>query len=479
VRDVSGTPSGTSESTFSIVSANPPVLKVNRDKLNFAYVLNGEKPETQCINVSNQGGGILKWTATADATWIKLSPNAGENCGVIEVNIDPTGLEAGDYTGAITVQDTEDPEQSATITVNLKVKTGEEDRAPIGCFDSPFDNAKVSGSIPLTGWALDDVRIDAVKLYYESEDKNLVYLGKATFVEGARPDIISSYPDYPRNFNAGWGYMLLTNFLPNSGNGIFKIHARVTDNAGHSTTLEIKTINCDNLNAVKPFGALDTPDQGGKASGKGFVVFGWALTPVPSNIPADGSTISVWVDGVNIGHPIYNQYREDIASLFSGYVNSNGAIGYYVLDTRKYRDGLHTISWLVQDSAGQTEGIGSRYFNVQNSSIDAGQQDTVNDLSRIPVDYNEPAEIITDNGEIPIEIQALDLLKLRVVESNSQYRASLLSDLPIGSTFDAVNGIFSWQPGPGFMGDHTLNFLLTDKNGNTTSKDITIHILPR
>ncbi|MDQ1349892.1 MAG: hypothetical protein QG657_193 [Acidobacteriota bacterium] len=495
VRDVSGTPSDTSDSTFTIKAAeNPPVLDVNRDKLNFAYILGGEIPETECLAVSNHGGGVLKWAVTADAGWITFTPTEGEDYGVIKVNIDPTGLEAGDYTGTITVQNTENPDQTAAITVYLKVKTADEDRAPIGCFDTPLDNATVSGSVPVTGWALDDVRIDAVKLYYEDEDKSLVYIGKATFVEGARPDIVPSFPDYPHNFSAGWGYMLLTNYLPNNGNGTYKIHAKATDSAGHTTTLDIKSIHCDNLNAEKPFGALDTPDQGGTASGKGFVVFGWALTPLPNSIPADGSTIFVWVDGVNLGHPKYNQYRDDIATLFPGFANSMGAVGYYVLDTRKYKDGLHTISWLVRDSAGHTEGIGSRYFSVLNSSSgDPTQQDTDtaktradagvpfnNKSPRIPVDnYNESIEIMTGNGESPIEIQALDYLKLRVVEANSQSRAALLSDLPIGSTFDAANGIFYWQPGPGFKGDFTLNFLVTDQNGNTTPKDITIHILPR
>jgi hypothetical protein len=487
-----GTTSDTSDATFTIISVNPPVLHVNRDKLNFAYILSGENPEAQWLVVSNQGGGTLKWNATANASWIIIAPTEGENEGAIEVKIDPTGLEAGDYTGTITVQETGNPEQTATITVDLKVKTAEEDRAPIGSFDTPVDNTTVSGSIPLTGWALDDVRIDSVSLYYEAEDMNLVYIGKATFVEGARPDIVPSYPDYPRNFNAGWGYMLLTNYLPNKGNGTFRIHAIVTDSAGHSKTLEVKTIRCDNMNAEKPFGALDTPDQGGSASGKSFVVFGWALTPSPNLIPADGSTISVWVDGVNLGHPKYNQYREDIASLFPGYANSLGAIGYYVLDTKKYRDGLHTICWIVQDSAGNTEGIGSRYFTIRNSSSDTGHPNTgsgitgcgvdapfKNQLSPIYGNNYEPPERIAGNGEMPIEIQALDLLKLRIVEPNLEYHASLLSDLPIGSTFDAENGIFYWQPGPGFLGDHLLKFKVTDINGNTVYKDVSIHILPR
>ena len=34
-----------------------------------------------------------------------------------------------------------------------------------------------------------------------------------------------------------------------------------------------------------------------------------------------------------------------------------------------------------------------------------------------------------------------------------------LRSLPIGSTLDAVAGIFSWLPGPGFLGDYRLVFI--------------------
>ena len=154
--------------------------------------------------------------------------------------------------------------------------------------------------------------------------------------EGARPDVARQHPDYPHNTQAGWGYMMLTNFLPNGGNGTYIIEAVATDYEGKQTSLGTKTIYCDNANAVKPFGALDEPTQGGTASGSAFVNWGWALTPQPNSIPSDGSTINVYVDGVYQGHPTYNQYRQDIADLFPGYMNSNGAVGYFNLDTTAY-----------------------------------------------------------------------------------------------------------------------------------------------
>jgi hypothetical protein len=60
--------------------------------------------------------------------------------------------------------------------------------------------------------------------------------------------------------------------------------------------------------------------------------------------------------------------------LFPGYANSSGAAGYFYLDTRAYKNGVHTIQWVATDDAGNTDGIGSRYFTIQNTGSDASEQ---------------------------------------------------------------------------------------------------------
>jgi hypothetical protein len=60
-----------------------------------------------------------------------------------------------------------------------------------------------------------------------------------------------------------------------------------------------------NATSAIPFGTIDTPAQGATASGT-IVNFGWALTPQPGMIPIDGSTITVYIDNVPLGHPSYN-----------------------------------------------------------------------------------------------------------------------------------------------------------------------------
>jgi hypothetical protein len=125
-------------------------------------------------------------------------------------------------------------------------------------------------------------------------------------------------------------------------------------------------VSASNATATKPFGTIDTPGQGQTVSGAAYVVFGWTLTPLPGAIPKNGSTIQVFVDGAPVGQPVYDQYRADIATLFPGYANSDGAVGYFVLDTTALANGLHTIAWSVTDDLGRADGIGSRYFWVQN-----------------------------------------------------------------------------------------------------------------
>ena len=41
-------------------------------------------------------------------------------------------------------------------------------------------------------------------------------------------------------------------------------------------------------------------------------------------------------------------------------------MGSYVLDTTTLTNGIHTIGWLVTDDLGRAEGLGSRFFWVQN-----------------------------------------------------------------------------------------------------------------
>lgn len=355
---------------FSSVGVNVPgeavpVLTVSTDTLYFGASTAGIVSPSRGFAVNNNGARPMNWTVQTDAPWFRCGTTSGVDNAIVDVTVDASGKPAGTYTGTVTVSAAGALGSPRYMSVTLKVYGPGQERAPFGSVETPADKSKVSGSIPVTGWALDDIAVESVKIY-RKEGNGWAFIGDAVFVEGARPDVESAYKTYPLAGRAGWGYLLLTNLLPNGGNGTFVLKIAARDGSGHETVLGTRTIITDNAHAVKPFGAVDTPAQGGIASGSSYINFGWALTPQPNSIPLDGSTIDVYIDGVKVGHPIYNNYREDIATLFPGYANSNGAVGYFRINTRDYADGMHTISWVVKDSAGNAEGIGSRYFTIKN-----------------------------------------------------------------------------------------------------------------
>ncbi|MGE5341752.1 MAG: lectin like domain-containing protein [Candidatus Omnitrophota bacterium] len=379
-------------------------------------------------------------------------------------------------------------QSSANTNICIKAYTtaSSQTQPPFGDFATPTDGSTVSSSVPVTGWALDDVGIESVKIY-----NGETFIGDAVFIAGARPDVQAAFPTYPNANKAGWGYMLLTNFLPNGGNGTYTLVAKATDIEGHVTILGSKTIHCDNLHATKPFGAIDTPTQGGTASGKEFVNFGWVLTPSPGSIPTNGSTIYLYVDGVNKGNVHYNNYRADIAGLFPSCTNSNGAGGYMYLDTTKYTDGIHTIQWIASNNSGETDGIGSRYFTIQNSGSSrlpeaaAIQEEKtvyhlVNELSAIPFDPHGNASLVTLREDERLELPLRQKGHPTDLEFTGYHLiGNRLEPLPIGSTLDEANGIYYWQPSAGFVGDYWLIFLTADASGPMSQQRVHIRIIPK
>jgi hypothetical protein len=483
----------------------PPEIGVSRRAINLGYIVGSSVQPEEIFTVFNSGGGTLNWTLNNEYNPISLSPTSGTNCEVVQLYADAANFLPGKYTGRIYISAPLADNSPVEIEIHLWVKSAKESTPPFGEFATPIDGTTVSSSIPVTGWVLSDTGMESVKIYRQ-EGTRLIYIGAANFVEGARPDVEAAYPDYPMNYKAGWGYMMLTNFLPNSGNGTFKIYAIATDREGRSSALGIKTITVDNVHAIKPFGAIDTPEQGGTASGSRFINWGWALTPRPNSIPTDGTTLNVYVDGVKLGHPVYNIYRSDIAGYFPGYANSDGAVGYFYLDTTAYADGQHTIQWTATDNAGNTDGIGSRYFTINNTcgtanntaiTTNRGWAFDPGDLSQIPLDYFNPVlvwkgnrDLLTfpgtiypnDQGIIVMETRELEPLEIHFFEQENPEALptlEILAPAPIGSKLDREKGIFYWQPGPGFIGKYRLVFVEICREGQQYLREIRVNILPK
>ena len=424
---------------------------------------------------------------------------------------------------------------------------------PFGQVDTPTQNATgVVGAIGVTGWALDDTGVSSVRVYRNCLGgvdnpascqtvlgQSVVFIGEAPFLSGARPDVAAAFPSSPNAHRAGWGLQVLTPMLPHvpngqtsGGQGPLTLFAVATDLDGQlkllgrsyvpgSPTFATPTsITMANDTIAKPFGTIDTPEQGATI-GLTVANFGWVLTPDANTtvdgaadivMPINGSTIVVYVDGVPVATVAYDQCRgnvgnpvppgvycnDDIANLFGNtssqpplttrmsnptrYRNldaGRGAIGAYMLDTTTLSNGLHTLAWGVEDSEGRGEGIGSRFFRVLNGGASAPLQDPhASSLGPAALIADAPPAGGTVWGrtgfsrsaawkQFPTgadgirrvrlpEMGRLELWFREEPEAGYLVANETLWSLPAGSALQGQR--FTWAPGPGYVGTYTLVF---------------------
>ena len=514
---LSGTPTASGAFTFTVAAETADCAGARTYTLDVpACVFNA--PLVMTVPAAGTGSLLGQsctgsWTVTADQPWIHSSrtqtttPGPG-NTSTIEqasITVDANGS-ASARAGHITLG-------SRSITV---FQSGTTMSAPFGVLESPANGAVVNGSIAVTGWALDDLDVSNVSIYRDpiaGEGAAQIFVGTATFVTGARPDVEAAYPSIAERTRAGWGYLLLTNMLPAQGNGTFNLYAYASDADGNRVLLGTRTITATNSSATTPFGAIDTPDQGATISGSNSVNFGWALTPQPKMIPFDGSTIRVIIDGVAVG-PVtsYNLARSDVSGLFPGLKNSGGPVGYRVIDTTALSEGVHTIAWVATDDAGKATGIGSRYFTVQNSAwlpslktasvlavppaFTAGEVGLADRTTAVPprIDGADLGRHAASLAGLPagtaagrtIELHPLQRLELPLATHAGDDACAPTFDgylsandelrpLPTGSSLDR-SGTFYWQPGPGFLGVYRLVFVRTACDGTRARIQVTVQI---
>ena len=110
-----------SNNPFTISSAAPPQISLNRTEIYFGAATSGISTSSQSLFVDNSGGGTLNWSITDDSAWLNCSPSSGTNAGSVTVSVDVTGLSAGTYTGTITVSDATATNSPQTVSVTLNV----------------------------------------------------------------------------------------------------------------------------------------------------------------------------------------------------------------------------------------------------------------------------------------------------------------------------------------------------------------------
>ena len=455
-----------------------PVASIGR-----AYVVWDEfaiSPGSASIPAAGGAGSLqvranCAWTAASGVPWISItSGSSGAADGNVTFAV-AANTQAAARSGAIVVRGI-----SFQVTQAAAAPAGG-GAAPFGTVDTPANNAGgVTGSIAVTGWALDDAGVTAVRILRDAVGAEpagqKVFVGNAVQVTGARPDVAGAFATYPNSNRAGWGYLMLTNMLPNQGNGTFTFSMYADDANGNSTLLGTRTITCTNASATTPFGAIDTPGQGQTVSGS-VNNFGWVLSPgLRRADPPGGGTVNVVIDGALVGSPGGWTSRADISALFpvSQYSGVNTALGVRTFNSAALANGVHTIAWGVSDSQGGAAGVGSRYFTVSNgAAVNHATQQRLAPARRLdavlsgPVpgrrgfDFTAPFRDLRpdSSGVVVLDAEELDRIELQLdARAGRLVAASGIAELPIGSRIDPRTGSFTWLPGVGFTGPYELEF---------------------
>ena len=142
----SGLPAGTYTGTVSIalspagqtstvavtatVSSAQQRISITQTGFRFQTVAGASAPASQSLEVLNGGAGTLNFSASTSTLsggsgWLSVSPSSGSASSatptVVAVNINPTGLAAGDYYGQIQISapGVDNSPQTATVVLNV------------------------------------------------------------------------------------------------------------------------------------------------------------------------------------------------------------------------------------------------------------------------------------------------------------------------------------------------------------------------
>jgi len=103
---------------------SPPIMDYGPASFEFSAEKEGATASSQTLTISNTGGGILDWSLSSDVQWLNLSLTSGssaEESKEVAVSVDISGMNAGSYSGTITITTHETTDSTQIIPVNLVI----------------------------------------------------------------------------------------------------------------------------------------------------------------------------------------------------------------------------------------------------------------------------------------------------------------------------------------------------------------------
>jgi hypothetical protein len=346
-------------------------------------------------------------------------------------SLNTTSLSSGPHLVTIRVTETGNTKTFDIATVTVFVSTANANAVPFGALESPgSDGVVLSGSFPITGWAVDDSgTIDHIDFLV---DGNVVAGSVGVGRSGSalygipRPDIFALYPDVPNSFNSGFLANIDTTAFQD---GVHRVSVRAFDSQGGSNLLGTRTVMITNVGTtLAPFGFLDAPQDEGSlfcSSEDPFVdaatcpepcfpsgldglavpssfyknfATGWALDVGARDDRRQVSYVELMLDGaiianskrdcVRTGRVFANCYgvsRPDVARAFPGYANADNS-GFSFLFTLVPDPGNGLFAIVRPDATGAPVVGGFTGAGKHKLSIRVGDEDTATQIASITVD---------------------------------------------------------------------------------------------
>ncbi len=326
---------------------------------NFAQ---GQSGATYTVIVSNgstagptSGTVTVTETVPAGMTLVSMAgtgwtcPGGGTTCTRSDV------LAAGASYPAITVTVNVAANASSSITNSVAVSGGGSATAnwndpttitvlPSVYIDTPSAGAVLSGTVAISGWAIENTsvvgpnKINTVTVFVDGSQ-----VGTATYGT-VRSDVCSLWPGRQGCPNVGWTYNLNTALFA-AGSHVLNIVA--TDSAGITGSSQVSF----QTTAVLPSVLIDVPTANATLSGVA-AISGWAIENTSVVGPNKINTVTVFVDGGQVGTATYGGARSDVCALWPGRQGCPNVGWNYNLNTASFAAGSHTLNIVATDSAG-------------------------------------------------------------------------------------------------------------------------------
>lgn len=110
---------------ISVTSAPAASLNVSPTNLAFSFQIGGPAPPQQTISLIGSGAPLnfTITTSPAQGSWLVVTPAASATPATLNVSVNPAGLSAGTYNGAITIAPTQGIPGAQTVSVALTVSS--------------------------------------------------------------------------------------------------------------------------------------------------------------------------------------------------------------------------------------------------------------------------------------------------------------------------------------------------------------------